>query len=276
MADLNVSALKVLAEVFAKATEHHDTTNDAQHDLSALSNQAMAVMQGPPAKDFLAQLLESPIVSQLVSVGLAALVARLTAPKPPKVTEVPPPVPVPVVIQAPVVTSAPAPGAPMPDGAGLDIEEVFGPNRTGRKQRMFRVADPSPGESAYKLIMLDDAGNPDSTTSLDDQSGLFLAGILFREGKTVKIEQVEGARGRLYWKATNIDTGEVNKLSKVNGVWTASNNEHATNWRTDGEIANSDGFAATVHLHDRASGYDITFGVEGLFEAVPIRTPEVR
>lgn len=275
LAGLKIDELSVVAELLSKALTHHEpeAVDPRSFPPATLANDAArnpSIVSG-----LLGELFANPALLAMI-VGLVTnLIKRPVTALPPVAA------PEPVAPVAPPV-AAPAPAGPvigpsvMPNGFGIDIDEVFGPNRTGRVQRNFRVADPATDGDPYTLVMLEADGSPDDTTSLDDQSGLVLSGILFLDGVAVPIETVPSAADKVYFKVMNVDTGQENVVKfQSPGVGMATTNEHSTNWRVD-EFVRTRGFNPVLHLHDKsAAGYDITFGVEGIGEAVPIRTPAV-
>lgn len=263
------SGLENILAILALAADHHDPATETKHDLDALANQAAAMS---PQANTLGKLLAA--VFQYGPAVLSLIEALKPHGKP---TELSTP-PTAEIAPGPSITTpiAPAPVAPavapvgkLPDAVGLDVDRVFGPDRTNRNERTF-IVDDQPVDGHYQMVMAD------GTDSIDDQSGLIMSGILMLGGRSVFVEEVPGATSKVYWKVTNVDTGETNVLRFSSpGVGEASKNEHATNWRVE-EFVRTRGFNPVLHLHDKASGYDITFGVDGVAEAVPIRTPSVR
>jgi hypothetical protein len=153
--ELSAAQAKALLGIYSAAVDHHDTSKpEVTHDLDKLENSALA----NGGAGVLRETLNSPLLAQLVMAALAALLAKLTAPKSPVVQPPPPVTPPPAVSSGPAVL--------VPDKITLALASVSGPQRTGAKTLNYRL------EQSGKILLLGDE------TSLDDGSILnFDAGI---------------------------------------------------------------------------------------------------
>lgn len=128
MPQANVAELRALAEVFGQAADHHDATKpQVTHDLAALANRAAGVTQS--SSGFLQILLESPATVALIQAAIAALLAKLTAPKPAPAPQ-PQPAPPPTIVApapTPAPPTAPAPALLYPTDLRIDLE-ITGPD----------------------------------------------------------------------------------------------------------------------------------------------------